>query len=231
MKVIDLTDQIFGRLTVLNREGSDEDGKARWRCLCECGIETIVIGKNLRNGATRSCGCLHRETVSSRFTKHGHTIGGISPTYTTWCNMLGRCTNANLPTTARYMGRGITLCDRWLEFANFLSDMGERPKGMSIGRKDNENGYCPENCRWETMVQQNRNKNNNRVLELNGERRTVAEWAELLGVPQGRLRARLQRGWTAERVLTTTRDYASVQKVAPKSSVIVSPAATVKVDP
>ena len=108
--------------------------------------------------------------------------------------------------------------------------MGEKPGGTSLGRIDNDKGYSPENCRWETVIQQARNRTNNRILELNGESRTVTEWANHLGVPSQRLYNRLHYGWPIERVLTSL-NYANVNNEAPKSSVSVSPVATVKVAP
>lgn len=203
MNPIDMTGEQLGYWTVIERAANDGHGNTCWRCRCKCGAEKVVVGTVLRDGRSQSCGCLKRETTVERSTKHGHaTAGVISPTYHSWASMVARCTNPNNKRNARYMARGITVCDRWLVFANFLSDMGEKPGGTSLGRVDNNKGYCPENCRWETTVQQARNRVNNRILEFNGESHTVTEWAIHLGVPVQRPYNRLHLGWPTERVLT-----------------------------
>ncbi len=100
------------------------------------------------------------------------------------------------------MARGITVEDpRWLKFEEFLADMGEKPPNMSLGRIDNDKGYCLANCRWETVQQQARNKRSNRILELDGVRRPVVEWAEHLGIPEQTIHNRLYLEWPTEKIL------------------------------
>lgn len=128
--------------------------------------------------------------------KHGH-YG--SPTYKSWQAMKNRCNNPGAVNYNKYGGAGVSVCDRWNDsFKSFLSDMGERPDGMSIDRI----GYTPGNCRWSTSKQQNNNRRDNRVIEFNGEKRTLAQWGEITGFGWNRIRQRLGAGWTVERALT-----------------------------
>ncbi len=116
--------------------------------------------------------------------------------------MIRRCTKTAHHNFEGYGGRGITVCERWRDFVAFLEDMGERPDGLTLDRIDNNAGYSPENCRWATPKQQARNKRDKRLLTLNGETRSVTEWAEKLGVERDNLWSRLHIGWTVEEALT-----------------------------
>jgi hypothetical protein len=124
-------------------------------------------------------------------------------TFNIWSGMIDRCRNRNGKGWACYGGRGITVDDRWLTFAGFLADMGERPKGMSLDRTDNDGPYSPENCRWATHQEQNRNKRHTVRATYRGETRSVLEWAEIVGIPHKLICVRLARGWDDERALTT----------------------------
>lgn len=141
--------------------------------------------------------------MGRKWDNHGHATGGvISPTYHSWAGMVARCTNEKHRSYADYGGAGITVCERWLVFANFLADMGEKTAGMSIERRDGTKGYEPGNCCWATPKRQGRNKRNNRLMTLNGVTRTMAEWCETLGVKQSSLSHRVQAGWSDEDALT-----------------------------
>jgi hypothetical protein len=151
---IDLSGRRFGRLTVLRRTKL-QCGKIFWECRCDCSSVTEVSGSNLRTGHIASCGCIRR--------KHG--LSG-TPTHSSWCNMMDRCYCETHHAFEDYGGRGITVCERWREsFLNFLADMGERPDGRTLGRKENDEGYSKENCNWETAKQQGRNTRTTKLTE------------------------------------------------------------------
>lgn len=197
MPFIDLTARIFVRLTVLSHAGRDKHGNAMWDCVCECGTRTVVQGTRLKNGHTRSCSCLLFDKNRKRLTTHGVTANEASPpTYNTWVNITQRCSNPNVPSWKHYGGRGITVCERWQDFANFLADMGERPEGLSIERIDNDAGYSPENCVWADQKAQTRNKRDTVFVMIDGVRRPLVALCEEYGVNYQAAWARHKRGKT-----------------------------------
>lgn len=139
--------------------------------------------------------------------KHGHAAGRRrTPEYQVWSNMRGRCLTETHPQFENYGGRGITICQRWLDsFRDFLADVGPRPSDKhSLDRYPNNDGnYEPGNVRWATRMEQCRNTRQNRILTLNGEAMTVVEWAERLGWTEDCIRGRIKKGWTDQEALTT----------------------------
>lgn len=155
----DLTGQTYGLLTVVSESPiRTDEGSVQWNCKCACGGERVVSAYNLRSGYRKSCGCLQTHHQKYGSIKHGHTAQRFSATYAAWNNMLQRCLNPNVKNYDDYGGRGITVCERWLNFSNFLDDMGDRPEGLLLDRENNEEGYYPGNCRWVTRSVSNLNR-------------------------------------------------------------------------
>lgn len=204
-RFLDRTGKTFGRLTVVCYAGM-VGRHPSWHCRCSCGNEKTVLANNLVRGLTTSCGCFHRERSSAANVVHGQTKeSSRSKEWRAWHGMIVRCTYRNSPSYPRYGGRGITVCRRWIEsFPTFFADVGPAPSPKhSLGRIDNNGMYEPGNVRWETATQQARNRRSSRLVTHDGTTATVADWAEQLGIDQDTLWARLKRGWSAARSLTT----------------------------
>lgn len=192
--------QKFGRLTVIQKAERDRNGNPQWLCQCDCGQVRLAWEGKLKSGHTKSCGCLKIDMFRARVRRHGQHE---SPTYSSWEKMISRCLNPNDYRYADYGGRGIEVCERWRDFVNFFEDMGERPGSeYSLDRIDVDGSYCPENCRWATRKEQQRNRRVNRLVQLDGETVTVTEAAELTGISEDVLRSRLRRGWDERDALT-----------------------------
>lgn len=151
---LNLVGDVYGRLRVLESAGS-KAGFTLWLCECECGSRTVTRGNGLRTGVTKSCGCLSKERIGNLRRTHGRTK---TRTYRIWKAMRTRCTNTKQLSAKNYVLRGISCCDRWKEFTNFLEDMGEAPEGLTLDRRDNDGNYDLGNCRWATDQTQARNR-------------------------------------------------------------------------
>lgn len=195
--MIDLAGKRFGKWTVLSHRSGQ-----KWLCRCECGAELERDGASLRHGRSRSClPCARLEHSGVR--THGQSRKRL---HRIWCGMRGRCNNQRSPVYPRYGGRGIAICAEWDSFVSF-SDWamanGYGPK-LTIDRRDNDGPYSPENCRWATQREQNRNYSRVRMVEYRGERLPVIELAERVGLKPYTLRQRLYRfGWDIEKAVTT----------------------------
>jgi DNA-binding MarR family transcriptional regulator len=185
----------FGRLEVIDR--CELVGSCRlWLVRCDCGVEKKVWQQQLSNNrkSTKSCGCLAKGMASTRARKHGACSGKkASPEYTSWQSMFTRCRNPNGAGFATHGARGITICERWLQFPNFLKDMGFKPSEKhSLDRIDNNGNYEPGNCRWATKAEQSKNTRNTRLVMVKGVRMCLSDAAKELGMSRSTLRKRLK---------------------------------------
>lgn len=161
---VDLAGKRFGMLVIIEKDLVRSGKNTYWKYVCDCGRLASVATSKLTAGQ-KSCGCLTRDTIGRRSIKHSHTVGHeVSPTYRSYRAMIARCYYKSQKAWPEYGGRGIAVCDRWLNgdgvlsgFQCFLKDMGERPDGKTIDRLDNSKGYFLENCRWATPTEQSRN--------------------------------------------------------------------------
>jgi hypothetical protein len=184
----DISGMRFGRLTAISRLHTDKGGHSVWLCHCDCGNETEARYGDLRYGRKASCGCL--KGIHSRT----HGLSKTHPLYRIWCDMRHRCMSPGDSGYHKYGARGITVCERWMKFENFISDMGDRPEGMQIERKDNNGPYSPENCIWATRAQQARNKRSTILITFNGETLCLLDWCKKLGLKYETIRQRIKRG-------------------------------------
>jgi hypothetical protein len=198
---IELRGQKFGKLTAL--ESITVIGEVlKYRCACDCGNEIIVRAQSLRTGNTKSCGCGKSIAMKEFFTRHGMSR---TPIHNVWMGMRRRCEDPKSKYFSDYGGRGITVCERWQTFENFLEDMGIPEKGMTLERSNNDLGYSKENCIWATKTAQANNRRSSKIIEFNGKSQTQAEWEKELGLRSGQIYERLSRGWSFDRALLTPR--------------------------
>lgn len=197
---IDITGQTFNRLTAIKFENG------KWLCKCACGGITNVNSYKLRTGHTKSCGCYDREKSQQRGRanrKHGMSDSKQHPEYFVWRGLKARCTNSNNPNYLRYGGRGIQVCERWINsFETFIADMGQRPSPVhQIDRIDYDGHYEPTNCRWVTPIEQQRNRSSNVQVTYKGKTQCLKAWAEEYGADYFLTWQRFQRGWSLEECL------------------------------
>ena len=183
MRPVDITGQRFGRLVALHPTSRRRSGKVMWLCQCDCGNTTFSTSNNLKSGGTRSCGCLYRETVGDAHRKHGMTGTRI---YRIWKAMRNRCLNVNNKNYKQYGGRGINICDEWLDDDGFLNFYEWSMKhgyadNLTIDRIDVNGDYTPNNCRWITQHEQTRNKRNTINITAHGKTMCLADWTAKYG--------------------------------------------------
>lgn len=204
--MVDLTGQKFGRLTVMKMVTDytkfSDKRKDMWECKCECGLASsempiVVRGTYLRNGHTKSCGCLKKEANA----KHGKSGTRI---YRIWNKMKSRCYSQNEKCYKDYGGRGIEVCKEWLDDFNAFYDWAIShgyTDELSIDRIDVNDNYTPQNCRWATRKEQSNNLRRNHIITFGNEKKTVSEWCEVTGLKYETIIARERMGWCTEDIL------------------------------
>lgn len=198
MKPQDISGQRFFRLIAVDFSHRNKHGQAMWTCLCDCGQIKVIGANALRSGATKSCGCYNRERAAETATTHGMSKHSA---FKTWEGMMRRCYNENDKDYPRYGGRGITVCGSWHDVAKFIEDMGEKPDGKTLDRRNNNLDYNKRNCRWGTPLTQGGNKANNNSATIDGVKYHLAGAARAFGITESTLRNRMNAGYTMEQAV------------------------------
>lgn len=193
----DLTNSVFGRLTVIKRISPIGTKHIKWECVCTCGNTSYPTTDALLKGRTTSCGCFSKIAIAERSKTHGCYKTAL---YSLWVAMKDRCDNPNNKARKYYKDKGITYSDDWKQFENFKRDMGERPAGMTLERIDNSKGYSKENCKWATRREQRLNQDCNTIYRVGEVSGTLLQVIEALGltISSTRVSARIKRGWSVE---------------------------------
>lgn len=204
----DLTGRQFHRLTVISAAAKS----GYWICECECGNRKEINGGNLRAGRTKSCGCLNREIVIGRNTKHGLTSRDErGPLFTVWVNMRHRCNDEKNKCYQRYGGRGIKVCEEWNKdfeaFHSWAVDNGYKT-GLTIDRIDNDGDYSPQNCRWSSAKEQARNRITNHKITAFGRTMLLSDWSAETGIKITTILGRIRRGWSPEQAVSHVPNHA-----------------------
>lgn len=199
MRKLNLTGKRFGRLLII-APASSVKGMSKWCGLCDCGSTGVYYSKLLKRGDTKSCGCLRKELTKKYKTKHGKSG---SATFNVWVHMKSRCLCKTNHKYKNYGGRGITICERWMIFENFLEDMGEKPLGKTIDRIDNNKGYCKSNCRWATPSEQANNKTTTIRIKYKGRTLSLKQWSLELNIAYGTLMRRYKKNYSVNKLLTS----------------------------
>lgn len=197
----DLAGQRFGRLVVVARNGQTKHGNYTWLCKCACGKEVVVSGGHLKSGHTKSCGCLSSELKSKRAIKHGLLAKGKRPrTFIIWNGMKARCYNEDAVSYRNYGARGIRMCEEWLTYENFhkWAVQNGYSDSLEIDRIDNDGDYCPENCRWVTRSQNQRNTSRTNLISINGITKCASDWISDIGVSKSTFYKHLREGTLSE---------------------------------
>jgi len=197
MKLHDKTGMRFGKLVVVELHCSKMVGHQKrvlWRCLCDCGRESIVHASSLSSGYTNSCGCIRVGIGKTINLKHGEALK--TKEYKAWAGAKSRCFDHGNHKYKNYGMRGITMCNSWLSYENFLRDMGRAPtKQHSLDRIDVNGNYEPGNCRWATSTIQANNKQNSIRINYNGDSKTMAEMASILSLSVAGVHWRIKQGY------------------------------------
>lgn len=186
----------FGRLVVVSKEVNDRSYSTTiWGCLCDCGVKRTVLRSSLVSGATVSCGCYNKQRAIETHTIHGHHKHSA---YGTWKAMMDRCYNPLCKDYADYGARGIQVCDEWQTITGFIAGMGEKQKGQSIDRVDENGDYTPSNCRWTDAMGQGEHKRNNARVSHRGTTKHIASVWRGSGIKESTLYNRLKTGLSAD---------------------------------
>lgn len=179
------------RLTFVSKSETNPR-KALYKC--SCGNTKEMYTCNVSTGKSKSCGCLQSEVTTKRSFKHGGAArGSHARMYNTWGQMKARCSGTYRHDYPRYGGRGISVCERWLDFSKFYEDMGEAPDGMTLDRIDSSGNYEPGNCKWSTPKEQANNRRSNVYIEHDGRRQNIEAWSVELGINRGTIESRIKR--------------------------------------
>jgi hypothetical protein len=198
---LDMTTKKYGRLKAIRQIHNPKQTGALWEFVCDCGNVKIIKSQPVRLGKVVSCGCYMKELAAKLKQKHDCSYHA---NYKVWRGMIQRCTHLQNKDYPSYGGRGITVCNDWLDPNNFIKDMGERPSKLhTIDRIDNNGNYEPNNCRWVLMLTQSHNKRNNRNLTAYGETLCMAEFSRKYNIAQTTIMRRLRNGMTAEQIIQT----------------------------
>lgn len=208
-KMNDLTGQRFGRLIALYPTEKRIRRRVVWHCKCDCGKYKDVDSLSLIQGDTTSCGCFATEILIKRNTTHGDSSTRL---YRIFSGMISRCKYPSATEYEDYGGRGITVCDEWKDYNNFKqwAMSNGYTDELTLERNDVNGNYCPNNCKWVTMNEQSNNKRSSHFLTYNGMTKTIAQWADLLGINYGTLQSRINKlGWSVEDALEIKSDMNS----------------------
>lgn len=198
-KAKDLTGMVFGNLKVVKIVGK-KNRNTLWLCRCECGKYVECYQYNIERGTSTSCGCLRSYYAKKTRSCHGESTGKF---YKKWSSIKSRCYNKNTPSYKNYGGRGIKMCDEWLDFWSFRewAYLNGYSEGLTLERIDVNGNYEPSNCKWIPMEEQANNKRNNSFIEYGGKKQTLSQWSKELGVGKEVLSYRYRAGWTPEECL------------------------------
>ena len=204
-----LQGQRFGKLVAIEFIEINKNKKSVWRFKCDCGNEKNIIVSNVKNGRTSSCGCEHKKQLSNRVKKHGYCGAKL---YTIWIDMKDRCFNPNNTSYSNYGGRNIKVCNEWKHdfktFKEWAFKNGYK-EGLSIERINNNKDYSPNNCKFISFLDQNKNKRSNKYVTIDGETKTISEWSRVVGINRNTISRRISKGIQGKDLISKERIYTS----------------------